>query len=162
MTKFLASVVAMAMIFSVATVVDARGHDEIEVSNHDITVIVESEAEATVDDVLQVVKAEKGGRASRISLTTGETWAESMIDADVASTYVRADCHCVDETEVRNSDVFVRGESEAEAEVDDVKQIVEAEKGGRVREVHTTTGDTDARSDARGIRVGYTNITVTD
>lgn len=161
MTKFLASVIAMAMIFSVATVVDARGRDEIEVSNHDITVIVESEAEASVDDVVQVVKAEKGGRASRVSLATGETWAESLIDADVVSTFVTADCDCVDETEVRNHDVFVRGESEAEAEVDDVKQIVEAEKGGKVRRVRATTGDTDARSEVR-TRVGYTSISVTD
>ena len=160
MMKLLASVFAMAMVFSVAGVAMA-GHDEIEVSNHDVTVIVESEAEAKVDDVLQVVKAEKGGRASRVSLTTGETWAESLIDADVASTYVKADCHCVDETEVRNHDVFVRGESEAEAEVDDVKQIVEAEKGGKVRKVRATTGDTDARSEVR-TRVGYTNISITD
>lgn len=163
MTKFLASVVAMAMIFSVASVVDARGHDEIEVSNHDVTVIVEADADATVDDVTQDVEAEKGGRVSRVSLTTGATMATAYSSADVATTVITADCHCrVDEVEVRNHDVFTRVEADADAEVDDVRQNVEAEKGGKVRKVRATTGATDALSDARGVRVGYTSITVTD
>lgn len=162
MIKLLSSMVAIAMVFSIASVASARYSDsEIEVSNHDITVIVEADADATVDDVTQIVEAEKGGRASRISLTTGETWAEAFSDADVASTYIKADCHCsVDETEVRNHDVFVKSEADADARVDDVRQVVEAERGGSVRKVRATTGATDATSHANA-RVGYTNITIT-